>query len=490
LGVLLAIAWNGSANRASAAGDPAATAPSTAPSPEEPPAGTCAVRRADLALSLNFDGTFEPADAFAVRPKARRYQGEFIVKKAVGPNTKVVSGDLLLELETDNIDVQIAAVENELKIAQANLAKAQADIKLGQEGDELAMSVATNSMTNAQTELKRWDTIEGQAFVLAAAIETKIGDFEVESATDELDQLHKMYKSEDLTSETADIVIKRAMRVLGIYKLMNQLSHAAADRITQFEAMVRRQQLTTGVSQQSLGVSQLEAAQTQSRVLRQTALVTAQAAADDASKRLSELKHDREAFAIASPIDGIVVYGSFAHKVWQELEPDHLAPGEKIAPEQIVMTVYTPAKLRLVAECPESQVSLLSPGAKMKVTPTALSDISYQGVCDAMPTIGQMKGPQQTFDVVADLPPVDGRLAPGFQADVNFDAGTLHNVLLVPESAIWKGHVWVVNAGEKNPAENAQKRNVVVGRSDGQNVEIKSGLNEGELVLIQAKRPG
>jgi len=29
-----------------------------------------------------------------------------------------------------------------------------------------------------------------------------------------------------------------------------------------------------------------------------------------------------------------------------------------------------------------------------------------------------------------------------------------------------------------------------VGRSDGDDLEIKSGLNEGELVLTQAKRPG
>ena len=496
LGAVAGIGWIGAgrAGPAIAADNGTATAPSTmpstSPSGEGAPAGTSAVRRADLALSLNFDGTFAPADAFAVRPKVRRYQGEFIIKKAVAPNTKVAKGDALLELETTDIDVQLAAVQNELKTAQANLAKAQSDLKLGQEGDDLAMSAATNLKNNAQTDLKRWDTIDGATFALAAGIEAKIGDFQVESATDELDQLHKMYKSEDLTSETADIVVKRAMRVLGIYKLMDQVSHVVVDRVIQFDAAVRRQQLATAAGQQALGVSQLGAAQIQGQVLRQTGLITAQAAVDDATRRLAELKHDREAFTIDSPIDGVVVYGSFAHKVWQETEPDHLARGEKVPAGQIVMTVYTPGKLRLVAECPETQVTLLSPGAKMKVIPTALSEISYEATCDELPTIGQVKGPQQTFDVVADLPPVDDKLAPGYQADVSFDAGTLHNVLLVPQTAVWKGWVWTVKPGEKNPAENAQKCQVVVGRSDGQEVEIKSGLHEGELVLIQAKRPG
>ena len=425
-----------------------------------------------------------------VRPHVRRYQGEFIIAKAVSPNTKVAKGDSLLQLDTTDIDAQIAAVENESKTTQANLAKAQADTKLGQQGDDLAMSIATNAMNNAQTELKRWDAVDGPTFLTASSIEPKIGDFEVENATDELDQLHKMYKSEDLTSQTADIVVKRAMRVLDIYKLMSRVSHAVQERLAQFEASVRRQQLVWGADQQAQNVAQLEAAQTQGRVLRQTALVTAQAAADDASRRLEQLKHDREAFDIIAPTDGVVIYGAFDHKAWQEIEPQRVAPGEKLASDQVVMTVYTPGKLRLVAECPETQITLLSAGAKLKVTPTALADTSYDATCDAMPTIGQMKGPQQTFDILADLPAVDARLAPGFLANVSFDAGKLHGVLLVPTSAVSKGHVWVVAAGEKNPAENAQKRDVIIGRSDGQDIEIKSGLSEGDLVLTQAKRPG
>lgn len=495
LGAVTATGWlaAGRSARAIAADDSATTAPSTAPttSPTSPPPqGTSAVRRGDLVLSLDFDGTFEPVDAFTVRPHVRRYQGDFIVKKAAAPNTKVARGDSLLELATTDIDTQIAAVENELKTAQANLAKAQADLKLGQQGDDLAMAVATNTMNNAQTELKRWDSVDGPTFLAASSIEPKINEFQVESATDELDQLHKMYKSEDLTSQTADIVVKRAMRVLDIYKLMNRVAHLAQERLAQFDAMVRRQTLVWGADQQTLAVAQLQAAQTQGAVLRQTALVSAQAAADDAVRRLDELKHDREAFNIAAPFDGVVIYGAFAHKAWQEIEPEHLAPGEKLAADQVVMTVYTPGKLRLVAECPESQITLLSSGAKLKVTPAALTDTSYDATCEAIPAIGQMKGPQQTFDIDADLPAVDARLAPGFMADVSFDAGTLHNVLLVPATAVSKGHVWVVAAGEKNPAENAQRRDVIVGRSDGQDVEIKSGISEGDLVLTQAKRPG
>jgi macrolide-specific efflux system membrane fusion protein len=87
-----------------------------------------------------------------------------------------------------------------------------------------------------------------------------------------------------------------------------------------------------------------------------------------------------------------------------------------------------------------------------------------------------------------DLPSVDERLAPGFKAEVKFDAGKLQNVLLVPATAVWRGKVWISKPGAAAGSE--EPRNVVVGYSNGQDIQIKSGLEEGETVLTQAKHPG
>jgi len=58
-------------------------------------------------------------------------------------------------------------------------------------------------------------------------------------------------------------------------------------------------------------------------------------------------------------------------------------------------------------------------------------------------------------------------------------------VLLVPASAVWHGKVWVHTAGGKD-----QPRPVAVGRTDGQQVEVRSGLADGDVVLTKAKKPG
>ncbi|HEX4054419.1 MAG TPA: biotin/lipoyl-binding protein [Tepidisphaeraceae bacterium] len=462
------------------------TAPTTSPAAADLPSSYTAVHRGNLDLALDFKGVFDPVQSFEVRLNPRRYHDDFIIHHVVAPGMKVSKGDVLLELDTDKIDAAIAAAQNELNIARANLAKAQSDVRLGEQADAQSMSTAKQQLVDSQTTLKRWDDIDSSIALLANSMVSRFSDYYVENDTDELNELKKMYKSEDLTNETADIVMKRAVRVLDLEKLTSKTAHAATERYADFEAAVQREQLVNGVDQQSIGVAQLNAAQVQGSDLRQTSLVTAQAAEEEARKNFDQLQRDREFFSVASGIDGVVVYGSFQQKAWKPIEPAQLAPGEKVQADQVLLTVYSPGKLGLIAECPENQVGYFSAGTKVRITPQAMPDLTYDGTCRTPPVISETQGSEQIFNIAVDLPPVDQRLAPGYRADVNYNAGDRRNVLLVPVSAVWRDKVWISKPGSSAVAE---PRSVVIGASDGRNVEIKSGLSEGEIVLTEALRP-
>lgn len=473
-------------SRADAPATAPSTAPSTAPTAAAETSGkTTIVRRGNLDLAMDFQGIFEPLDPYLVRVRTRQYHDDFVVKHAVAPGTKVAKGDVLLELESDKIDTAVAAAENELRIAQANRAKAEADVALGQQSDALSMTDAKQDLVNSQTELKRWDDIDSGMQLLAAQLQSRISDFYVESDADELDQLRKMYKSEELTNETADIVLKRAIRTLDLQSTIDKITHSITDRYAQFEQAIRREQLAASLGAQTIGVAQLTAAQVQGRELRETALVTAKAAEDQASKHLDELKRDQGSFSITSGIDGIVVYGSFTDRAWHPIQPEQLASGEKVQPEQVLMTVYRPGELRLSLQCPENQVGYFSPGMKVRIVPVALQDLSYDGICEPTPIVGE----GQSFNLIVDLPTVDARIAPGFGANVNLNAGSVKDALLVPLTAVWRDKVWVSTIGPDGK-RTEEPRIVTLGKSDGENVEVKSGLSEGDAVLTQAKHPG
>jgi HlyD family secretion protein len=451
---------------------------------------TTLVKRGTLDLSLDFDGVFEPVDPFELRLKIRAYHDDFTIIKSAAEGGAVSKGDILLQLAPDKIDRAIAAAENDLEIAQANLAKAESDVALGERADELAMSGQKNALADAKVNLSRWDAVDGLMFALSGELNSKVADFYIESATDELDQLRKMYKSEDLTNETADIVMKRAIRMLDLQTLAGRITHALTDRMEQIEAAIQRRELDIAIRQETLAIDQLDAAQTQGRTIRQTSVITLRATMEDARRKVDDLQTDRAMFSIVSPIDGIVVYGSFNHHAWHEIDAGKMAVGEKVQPDEVLMTVCSPGKLQVTAEFPESQVTFLSPGVKVTITPTARQDLSYAGICRSVAIVGESKGSQQVFNADFDLPAVDPAIAPGFTANVNLDAGKMNDVLLVPSSAVWHGKVWVVKSiptGAK--AIEPEVRMVTVGRSDGSQTEIKSGLTEGESILTQAKRP-
>jgi HlyD family secretion protein len=491
----------------SGAADAPATAPTTAPAtepsttvpstnspaaPEADSGRSTVVRRGDLDLALDFHGVFEPSEKFEVRLHPLRYHDEFVVKHAIAPGTKVAKGDTLLELDSRKIELAIAAAQNDLRVAQANLAKAQEDVRLGQQADALAMTDSKQQLVDLQTQLRRWDEIDGELDLFASGMQAKIADYYVENAADELDQLKKMYKSEDLTNQTADIVMKRAVKELELEKDIAKINHGATERHEQFEAPLTREAMTDAVDTQNLGVSQLQATQTQGAQLRAAALATAQSAADEAQRNVDELNSDAATFTVASSIDGIVVYGNYDHRAWHEIDPEQLARGEKVQPDLVLMTVFEPGKLRLSVECPESQLGYFMPGMKLEVTPAAIPELTYEGICGVLPIVGEAQGAEQAFNVRVDLPGVDPRIYPGFSADVNLNAGKREKVLLVPATAVWRDKVWLTraNPGVKAGQPNAfidEARTVVIGASDGQEVEIKSGLAEGDVILTQAK---
>ena len=75
-------------------------------------------------------------------------------------------------------------------------------------------------------------------------------------------------------------------------------------------------------------------------------------------------------------------------------------------------------------------------------------------------------------------------LAPGTQVGIEIDAEQRSNVPLVPAIAVLKdaGNNPVVVVAVGNIA---QQRPVVTGVMDGQNIEIRSGLKAGELIITQ-----
>jgi HlyD family secretion protein len=472
----------------------ASAAPTTdaATQPDDKATEVTVVSRGSLHLMLTLDGVFVPQNPFEVKLQPKAYSGDYIIIAAAAPGSVVKQGDVLLQLKAEPFEREISSAVVDLTTAQASLDKAKVDELVGKKTDEMGLIAAEQDMDYAQANLKHWDNLDGSMFLLAAHLNTDVAQFEFESAADELDQLKKMYKSEDLTNETADIVMKRSERTVEIYKKMVQLTDAGAQHVDDLDATEARLMLARGVEQAQLAYNTFSANASAEEAGRDAQLAAAEVAVDTAKHHLNDLQDDSTLRKITAPFDGVVEYGSFAHKAWTEVDSQTLAVGQKVTAGQALMTELKPGALSVIASCPESQVTLLPTGTHVTIVPAAIGSVSYDGVCQSASMFGAAGGDGQAFDIPMTIGAADVRLAPGFKADVHVDAGKRDHVLLVPATAVSRGVVWVrrpAAAGETGTTVD-EPRLVTVGQSDGFQMEILSGLKEGEKVLTQAKKPG
>jgi len=478
-----------------AAGEPAATAPATAAAPApstpstapatstapvEPP--TVKVKRAALALNFDASAVLESTVFFEARIQTRRYAGDLAIAQCVPSGQKVAKGDLLLQIDARPVQAALAVAEGELAVARANFAAAQSAVELGAKADALALAESQRTAQKAADELAWFDKLGGENWKAQIAMETKSAADSLTNQSEELDQLRKMYKSEELTSATADIVVKRALRQVDLLKTNARLKQSAQDKIEKIEFDQYHAGLVASVAATAQGLAELTTRQKQAVVARQAAVGSAWAAQAEAEMKFAFLHQDLDALTVRSPIAGVVVYGAFANKAWTVWEPRILAPGQKIAAQSVILTVYEPGALRAKVPVPESKLLVLVPGTKVRVCPTALPGISYDGVCGPATVAGSAAvGAPQTFDIPVELPAVDPRLVPGFKAQVTALAA-LENVLLIPVGAVSGGKVRV-----RLPDGRSESRAVALGQSNADYYQVVSGLAEGDTILSKGR---
>jgi multidrug resistance efflux pump len=483
---VLALALLGPASWSAAQDAPAPPAPPPpppAPAPATPPGvPTTApapqphtVAKGKLSLKVESVGTFVPADPVEVRLRPEAYKGAFTVVSAAGHGAPVKKGDTVLQIDPADLNVELEGARNDLAAARAGLAKAEADAAIAAKAEALALRMAENSAKKAAADLKWWDDLTGPQMLAQIDLGLRQQKAYVEDQADELDQLKRMYKTEDLTGATADIVLKRAVRQYEISQINAKLQEEASRKSKEYDHPNSRLSFEYAAEKAGYDLEGVRASQAMAKVTRETGLKAAQLGLAAAEMRVGELEKDLAQLAVVAPADGVVIYGQLADGgAVVPSDPRALRAGEKLMPGGTVMVLFTPGALRVGFDLPESKLAWVKAGMKAKVSPVAYPELSYEGTTAAPPVLGKTAGPEQAFPVTINLAGVDAKIVPGLKATVR--------IVLVPAPAVSGGKVRV---RRKDGME--ESRDVVTGRSDGQSVEVLKGLEVGEEILIGGK---
>ncbi len=141
----------------------------------------------------------------------------------------------------------------------------------------------------------------------------------------------------------------------------------------------------------------------------------------------------------------------------------------------------------------ELDVAQIAPGQQVRVALDALPDVALTGkVTNIEPLATQASSGTNTYKVTVELDPSTATLRSGMTATVQIVTQNKPDALLVPRRAVQsengESFVLIPKEGPPDVQNNrpaSDRRPVTLGLSNGEFVEITSGLQAGEQVLIQ-----
>ncbi|RTL10464.1 efflux RND transporter periplasmic adaptor subunit [Flavobacterium cheniae] len=162
--------------------------------------------------------------------------------------------------------------------------------------------------------------------------------------------------------------------------------------------------------------------------------------------------------------------------------------GQVVGPGQQLMRIVNLSDMYVSANVPESFIGKIKNGAIVDVEVKSTGKI-YKG---KVRQIGNYINPNnRNFSIEVAVPNSDNLLRPNQVAVLKIEDYKKPNAILVPESivtenAVGEKIIYTVDTSGKEPK--AIKKTIVVGLTSGANIEVKSGLNKGEQIIIEGAR--
>ena len=201
----------------------------------------------------------------------------------------------------------------------------------------------------------------------------------------------------------------------------------------------------------------------------------------------------------AALIDAARAQGGTQEKYWEEVyKPIPLVapikgtiiarsvePGQTVTSSSVILVISD--RLIVKANVDETDIGRIKKGQAAEITLDAYPDVKVNGRIDHIKYESTTVNNVTTYEVEIVPDKVPAVYKSGMSANINIVDKFKKNVLLLPDETLIRddGNTYVlVGKGKGNPPE---KRQVQTGLNDDKNVEILSGLNENERIVMTQK---
>lgn len=465
---------------------------------------TAQVQRQDLTVSVSGSGTVTPIESYQV---SALVTGE-ILESPFEDGDQVEKDQLLYRIDPGSAQTALQQAQLSVQQAQMNYDTLASSLQVKaigggvvqtlhvQEGDLVSAGTAIADITDTSTMTLTVPFQAGDAahisagqtaqVTLSGTLETLSGTVESVASADQVGNGGALVRQVKirLTNPGALTDATTATARVGSYacaaggtlspQLRQTITAAASGEITSLNVSVGSR-VSAGTVLAAIGGESAE-----------NSLADAALAVQNAQLSLQSAQEALDSYTITSPISGTVIEKNLK-------AGDQLNGGDSGA----MAVIYDLSQLELQMDVSELDIGQIQPGQTVEITAEALPGQTFTGVVEKVSVNGTTTDGFTTYPVTILLSEY-GDLNPGMNVSAHIIVERSENALCVPAEAV-NSDGTVLVAGEGAFAEDGvtiadpskiESRPVTLGRGNQDFVEITSGLEEGETVLLPIQSTG
>lgn len=480
---------------------------------------TYTVKRGSLLISVTESGDIKAINTEDIKSEV---EGKTTIISIVDEGTIITpndvnTGKVLVELDSSDLEQKLTQQEVQFLSAEASFTDAnesleiqkkqnESDIKKGQMKVKFALmdlhkyvgAVAGQKLISAMenpgiepdeiTSLINEPSLAGEALQKLRELNDNItlAESKFEQKSDELMWTRRLHekgyvaetklRADELEVQSQTIQTDRANTALELFKLYG-FPKEAEQKLSDYDEAKRELERTKASARSKI-------AQANARLKSSEATYLLH------KRQLEKLQKQLKACKIKAPAPGQVVYASSEEPSYRQ--DRRIEEGAEIWERQKIISIPDYSEMKVEIKVHETWIDKVKVGQKADITVVAFPEKTFTGkVLKKAPLAEQQWWGRGDLKVYVTDVGIDGAhdfLKTGMSAKVTVLIDELQDVLTVPVQAVitieGKKLCYCVTGG------GIEKREVETGAFNDDFVEIKSGLNEADKVLLNPPRPG
>ena len=445
------------------------------------------VVREPFVIKLSLDGVFEAQrmHELLLRPEA---WSSYKVESAVEHGDRVDKGQVVVRFETDDLDREIADLKRDLALETLTLKVTELELRTLEELTPMNVAVVKRRQKHNEEDRRYYMETEAPLSRRTADIILEQSRQTLEYQQEELEQLEKMYKEDDLTEETEEIVLRRARSAVERAQFLFDRAKIFYERTVEVELPRQKIAIEEDAERTSLESELLQVTLPLRLEQARVAVEAAKVAKQRSEERLADLEADHKLMTIKAPAEGIVYYGRCVDGKWRRgSSAESLRRQGSISANDVFMTIVEPRPMDIRATVDQEHLADVRPGLKGIATSDAVPMLKLPVRLDR---IARIPSEGTDFDAVfrVSLDLEADSLMPGMTCKMEFTPYRQRRALVVPVKSVFtddwnlnRQYVWLYRKGAE-----PRRQTVVLGRTTDEKAEVLEGLEADDEILLKA----